>query len=242
MEMLSEHHVPGLARGLPADRPARVLLLLRGVRPHHRLDVQPARQVAEGLQRHPVAAADRVAQLPAHLATSGGRTTTASPTRTRASSITSSTRRPRSSASTCRRTPTALLSRGRPLPAQPRTTSTSIVAGKQPRPQWLTWTQAIAHCTAGRRHLGVGEQRRRRRAGRGDGLLPATCRRSRRWPPSTCCAQQLPDLKIRVVNVVDLMKLQPRERAPARAVRPRLRRAVHHATSRSSSPSTATRG
>ena len=33
------------------------------------------------LQRHPVAAADRVAQLPARARTSGGRTTTASPTR-----------------------------------------------------------------------------------------------------------------------------------------------------------------
>ena len=51
--------VPGLARGLSPDRPARLLLLLRGVHPHHRLDVQPARQVAEGVQRHPLAAADR---------------------------------------------------------------------------------------------------------------------------------------------------------------------------------------
>ncbi len=41
--------VPGLARGLPADRPARLLLLLRGLHPHRRLDVQPARQVAQGL-------------------------------------------------------------------------------------------------------------------------------------------------------------------------------------------------
>ena len=48
MEMLSEHTVPGLARGLPADRPARLLHTLRGVHPHRRLDVQPARQVAEG--------------------------------------------------------------------------------------------------------------------------------------------------------------------------------------------------
>ena len=51
--------VPGLARGLSPDRPARLLLLLRGVHPHHRLDVQPARQVAEGVQSHPLAAADR---------------------------------------------------------------------------------------------------------------------------------------------------------------------------------------
>ena len=44
--------VPGLAGGLPADRPARLLLLLRGVHPHHRLDVQPARQVAEDDRSH----------------------------------------------------------------------------------------------------------------------------------------------------------------------------------------------
>ncbi len=52
-------HLPGLAGGLPAHRPARVVLLLRGVHPRRRLDVQPARQVAEDHQRHPVAAADR---------------------------------------------------------------------------------------------------------------------------------------------------------------------------------------
>ena len=46
MEMLSRAPLPGLARGLPADRPARPLLLLRGLHPHRRLDVQPAREVA----------------------------------------------------------------------------------------------------------------------------------------------------------------------------------------------------
>ena len=60
--------LPGLAGGLPAHRPARPLQLLRGVHPHRRLDVQPARQVAEGEPRHPLAAAHRLAQLPALLA------------------------------------------------------------------------------------------------------------------------------------------------------------------------------
>ena len=60
--------LPGLARGLPPDRQARPLQLLRGLHPHHRLDVQPAREVAEGDARHPVAPADRLAQLPAHVA------------------------------------------------------------------------------------------------------------------------------------------------------------------------------
>ena len=55
--------VPGLAGRLSADRPPRLLLLLRGLHPHHRFDVQPARQVAEGVQRDPVAAADRLAEL-----------------------------------------------------------------------------------------------------------------------------------------------------------------------------------
>ena len=59
-------HLPGLARGVPADRPARPVRLLRGVHPHHRLDVQPARQVAQDDPRDRLAAAHRVAQLPAH--------------------------------------------------------------------------------------------------------------------------------------------------------------------------------
>ena len=60
--------LPGLAGGLPADRPPRAVQLLRGVHPHRRLDVQPARQVAEGHPRHSLAGADRVAELPALLA------------------------------------------------------------------------------------------------------------------------------------------------------------------------------
>ncbi len=57
--------VPGLARGLSADRQTRPVQLLRGVHPHHRLDVQPARQMAEGHRRDPVAAAHREPELPA---------------------------------------------------------------------------------------------------------------------------------------------------------------------------------
>ena len=67
MEILSEHLVPGLARGVPAHRPPRRLQLLRGVHPHRGLDVQPAREVAEGDARDPVASAHRLAQLPAQL-------------------------------------------------------------------------------------------------------------------------------------------------------------------------------
>ena len=99
--------VPGLAGGLPADRPARHVQLLRGVHPHHRLDVQPARQMAQDHQRRSPGAARSRRSTTCCPRTSGARTTTASRTRTPASSTTSSTRRPRSSGSTCRPTPTA---------------------------------------------------------------------------------------------------------------------------------------
>ena len=81
--------VPGLARGLPAHRPARLLQLLRGVHPHHRLDVQPARQVAEGVQPHRRGGGRSPRSTTCSRATSGGRTTTASATRIPASSTTS---------------------------------------------------------------------------------------------------------------------------------------------------------
>ena len=57
-----------LARRLPADRAARRLQLLRGVHPHHRLDVQPARQVVEGHRGPAVAAENRLVKLSAGLA------------------------------------------------------------------------------------------------------------------------------------------------------------------------------
>ena len=61
-------YLRGMARRLSADRAARLVLLLRGVHPHCRFDVQSARQMAEGLARDPVATADLVAQLPADFA------------------------------------------------------------------------------------------------------------------------------------------------------------------------------
>ena len=99
-------------------------------------------------REHPLAPADRLAQLPALARTSGARTTTASPTRTRASSTTSSTRRPRSSASTCRPTPTPCSSVADHC-LRSRHYVNVIVAGKQPAPNWLTMDEAILHCTRG---------------------------------------------------------------------------------------------
>ena len=55
--------MPRLAGRLSANRPARILLVLRSVHSHHRLDVQSAREVAEDVQPYSVAAADRFVQL-----------------------------------------------------------------------------------------------------------------------------------------------------------------------------------
>ena len=80
--------LPGLAGGLPADRPPRALQLLRGVHPHRRLDVQPAREVAEGDARRSRGGGRSRRSTTCSPRTSGARTTTASRTRTRASSTT----------------------------------------------------------------------------------------------------------------------------------------------------------
>ena len=101
-----------------------------------------------------------------------------------------------------------------------------VVAGKQPAPQWLTMDQAIKHCTAG---LGIWEWASNDKGSEPDVVM-------------ACCGdvptletlaavelirKHLPELKVRVVNVVNLMKLQPHERASARAFGSRLRRPVH---------------
>ncbi len=88
-----------------------------------------------------------------------------------------------------------------------------IVAGKQPAPQWLTMDQAIKHCTAG---LGIWEWASNDRGGEPD-VVMACCGDVPTL--ETLAAVELlrhhtPELKIRVVNVVDLMKLQPASEHP----------------------------
>ena len=161
--------VPGLAGGLPADRPARLLLVLRGVHPHHRLDVQPARQVAEGVQPHPLAAADRLVQLLpqlARLAAGPQRLQPPGPRLHRPRRQQEGRGDPRLPAA--RRQLPAL--GDRPLPAQPQL--------RQRRRRRQAARAAVADDGPGRqalhrgpRHLGVGQQRQGGRAGRGHGLL-----------------------------------------------------------------------
>jgi xylulose-5-phosphate/fructose-6-phosphate phosphoketolase len=88
-----------------------------------------------------------------------------------------------------------------------------IVAGKQPAPQWLTMDEAIKHCTAG---LGIWEWASNDKGSDPD-VVMACCGDVPTL--ETLAAVQIlremvPDLKVRVINVVDLMKLQPREEHP----------------------------
>ncbi|PCG12950.1 phosphoketolase [Sphingomonas adhaesiva] len=89
-----------------------------------------------------------------------------------------------------------------------------VVAGKQPAPQWLTPEQAELHCAAG---VGIWEW-----AGTDqDGAAPDVVLACAGDVPTleTLAAVDLlrthvPDLKIRVVNVVDLMTLESRQDHP----------------------------
>jgi len=88
-----------------------------------------------------------------------------------------------------------------------------VVAGKHALPQWLTMDEAVVHCTEG---IGIWQW-----ASNDQGTEPDVV--------MACCGdtptleilaavsilrEHLPDLKIRVVNVVDLMRLQPAAEHP----------------------------
>jgi xylulose-5-phosphate/fructose-6-phosphate phosphoketolase len=88
-----------------------------------------------------------------------------------------------------------------------------IIAGKQPQIQWLDMDAAVKHCSAG---LGIWEWAGNDRGGEPDVVM-------------ACCGdiptletlaaveilrENFPELKVRVVNVVDLMTLQPQSEHP----------------------------
>ncbi len=83
-----------------------------------------------------------------------------------------------------------------------------IVAGKQPQLQFLDMDAAIKHCTAG---IGIWEWASTDRGGEPDVVM--ACAGDVPTIETLAAVDILrhlfPDLKIRVINVVDLMKLQP---------------------------------
>ncbi|MEK6592465.1 MAG: phosphoketolase family protein [Pseudomonadota bacterium] len=93
-----------------------------------------------------------------------------------------------------------------------------IVAGKHPAPQWLTMDAAVRHCAEG---IGIWQWASNDQGADGHGAGPDVV--------MACCGdvptletlaavsimrEHLPDLKIRVVNVVNLMRLQPQIEHP----------------------------
>jgi xylulose-5-phosphate/fructose-6-phosphate phosphoketolase len=88
-----------------------------------------------------------------------------------------------------------------------------IVAGKQPAPQWLDMDSAIKHCTAG---IGIWEWASNDKGGDPDVVMACAgdVPTLETLAAVDLLRQLLPDLKIRVVNVVDLMTLQPKEEHP----------------------------
>jgi len=88
-----------------------------------------------------------------------------------------------------------------------------IVAGKQPEPQWLDMDAAIKHCTAG---IGIWAWASNDQDGEPDVVMAAAgdVPTLETLAAVSLLRQHLPELKIRVVNVVDLMTLQPREEHP----------------------------
>ena len=98
-----------------------------------------------------------------------------------------------------------------------------IVAGKQPAPQWLSMDAAVKHCSTG---IGIWEWASNDWQGGGEAGVDQA---SEPDVVMACCGdvptletlaavallrELAPDLRVRVINVVDLMTLQPKEEHP----------------------------
>ena len=176
-------------------------------------------------REHPLAAADRLAQLPADLARLAAGPQRLHPPGPRL-------HRPRGQQEGRGRARLPAAGRqlpalgDRPLPAQPATTSTSSSPASSRRRSGWTWTRRSSTAPPAS----------------ASGSGPATTAGGEPDVVMACAGdvptletlaavdllrEHLPELKIRVVNVVDLMTPAAAERAPARPDRPRFRRAVH---------------
>ncbi len=88
-----------------------------------------------------------------------------------------------------------------------------VVAGKHAMPQWLTMEQAVVHCTEG---LGIWRWASNDQDGEPD-VVMACCGDTPTLEVLAAVSilrQHLPELKIRVINVVDLMRLQSASEHP----------------------------
>ena len=88
-----------------------------------------------------------------------------------------------------------------------------MVAGKHPAPQWLSMEAAINHCTQG---IGIWQWASNDQQQEPDVVMACAgdVPTLETLAAVSILRQELSDLKIRVVNVVDLMKLQPQSEHP----------------------------
>ncbi len=88
-----------------------------------------------------------------------------------------------------------------------------VVAGKHPAPQWLSMDQAITHCTSG---IGIWQWASNDQQSDPDVVLACAgdVPTLETLAAVTILREHLPALRVRVVNVVDLMKLQPSSEHP----------------------------
>jgi xylulose-5-phosphate/fructose-6-phosphate phosphoketolase len=88
-----------------------------------------------------------------------------------------------------------------------------VVAGKHPAPQWLSMERAMLHCTKG---IGIWDWASNDRGSEPDVVMACAgdVPTLETLAAVSILRRELPELKIRVVNVVDLMKLQPAREHP----------------------------
>jgi xylulose-5-phosphate/fructose-6-phosphate phosphoketolase len=88
-----------------------------------------------------------------------------------------------------------------------------IVCGKQPAPQWLSMEQAILHCTRG---IGIWDWASNDQGGEPD-IVMACCGdvpTLETLAAVDLMRRYLPEINVRVVNIVDLMRIQPASEHP----------------------------
>jgi xylulose-5-phosphate/fructose-6-phosphate phosphoketolase len=88
-----------------------------------------------------------------------------------------------------------------------------IVAGKHPAPQWLTMEEAVLHCTKG---VGIWGWASNDQDSESDVVMAAAgdVPTLEILGAISILRKKLPELRIRMINVVDLMKLQPQSEHP----------------------------
>jgi xylulose-5-phosphate/fructose-6-phosphate phosphoketolase len=88
-----------------------------------------------------------------------------------------------------------------------------VVAGKHAAPQWLDMDAAVRHCAAG---IGIWDWASSDQGSEPDVVMAAAgdVPTLETLAATAILREHLPDLKIRVINVVDLMRLQPEREHP----------------------------